>query len=394
METYELVCYALAPELSPEEAQAHTRAVLPDAPRPAPGIRLGILPLAAARHAQRELTAAGVICNYRPATPELYLSLAESRHTRRCSRCGAACDIPQGRRNYRCPSCRHPILRHGREIPAPPEAPRTPPPPEPQPASRSVITLLTVALILIAAGTVQPHPLAEQGHDAWNRTIAPLAREFHVLTQAMALARRHSCSTAAAPSLPPTTNLPALTSIETTSIRTSAPASLSPPTPTAAPPVSGDNPRPETLPRLPEAVRQSRSLGELQTALTAQVETAPPSPAARLPEPLPLAAQAIPLVPPALDIPPERIEAAVAALDAHLVRKAPFLRRLYARDLEQLAQLRRLPGMAAGGERPSRQPFERPNLQPDTAPAALPPIPQLPFGFCPIRRRPAALCPA
>ena len=84
METYELVCYALAPELSPEEAQAHTRAVLPDAPRPAPGIRLGILPLAAARHAQRELTAAGVICNYRPATPELYLSLAESRHTRRC----------------------------------------------------------------------------------------------------------------------------------------------------------------------------------------------------------------------------------------------------------------------------------------------------------------------
>ncbi len=393
METYELVCYALAPELSPEEAHARARTVLPDAPRPAPGIRLGILPLAAARHAQRELTAAGVVCNYRPATPERHLSLAESRHTHRCPRCGATCDIPQGRRNYRCPDCRHPILRHGREIPAPTATSQTPPLPEPRPASRSVATLLTVTVMLIGAGTVQPHPLAEQGRDAWNRAVAPLAREFRFLTQAMALARQRSHGTAAAPSFPPTAGLPAPPPAETIGTGTPAPASVSPPA--VSPPVSGGGPRPETsppLPRLPDTVRRSRSLGELQTALTAEIENAP-RPAA-FPETPSLPAQAAPPVPPPLDIPTERIAAAVATLDAHLARKAPFLRRLYAHDLEQLAQLRRLPGMAAAGGSPGHPPSERPVAHTDTAPTPLPAIPAEPFGFCPIWRRPAPLCPA
>ncbi len=94
------------------------------------------------------------------------------------------------------------------------------------------------------------------------------------------------------------------------------------------------------------------------------------------------------------ELSPERIAATVATLDAHLAHEAPFLRRLYARDLEQLTQLRRLPGMTLTDERLARPSSERPGTQPDTDQKPLPVIPVEPSGFCPIWRRPALLCPA
>ncbi len=395
MERHELICFSLDPRLSASDARALIREALGREIQPHPGARLAVLPLEAARKAQRTLTRGGVVCNHRPLPQKRDLRLSETAETRPCPRCGTAAEIPAGRRNYRCPICRHPILRHGREIPAP-ATPKTPPPPETRPASRSVTTLLTVALMLIAAGTAQPHPFAGAGRHIWNRAVAPLAREFHVLTQAMALARRHSRGAAAASPPPPTAVKVTPEAIpETAGTDMPAPAPVSPVA--AVPPVSESSPRPKTsppLPRLPEAVRRSRSLGELQTALTAEIENAPPPSPAAFPETPPLPAQAVPPVPPPLDIPAERIAAAVATLDAHLARKAPFLRRLYTRDLEQLAQLRRLPGMAAADGSPGHPPSERPAAHTDTAPATLPPMLETPFGLCPIRRRPAPLCPA
>ncbi len=204
---------------------------------------------------------------------------------------------------------------------------------------------------------------------------------------------RHQLQTRTAAALPPTIPAapPAVAQPEgepapAAPARTAPAADAAAPIPHATP--SARPPQRHSLPVLPPAVRQSRSLSQLQTALKRQIDSDTNHSLPLLPATPPLPPTDMPLLPrfPAVD--QAELRAAVARLDAHLARKAPFLRRLYAHDLALLDQLRRLDG---GPTAPAAPPAADPAL-PASAPALAAPRPDRP-AYCPVGL-PPAVCPA
>ncbi|BCX82746.1 hypothetical protein MIT9_P2332 [Methylomarinovum caldicuralii] len=392
MERYELICFSLRPGLTPEQARTLTASVLPGAPEPRPGVRLGVLAPEAARAAQRRLTRAGVICNYRPATatPDWQLAPEEQRHV--CGGCGRPAHIPAGRRNYRCRHCRRPILRHGREVPPPAE---TAPPPPASPRSRAPSLLLAVAAVILLGGGDPARALAAKIRDSAYRQLAPLAGEFQFLTQVMA---RQRLQPHPAPALPavaaaPVDHTAAPTAEKPATVRAAAaPAESATPDHPLLPEGEGrsEEENREPLPTLPEPVRQARSLTQLETALRRQIDAAPARALPRLPETPSLPPVKLPLLPQPVAVDPARLRAVVAELDGHLRRKAPFLRTLYRHDLELLDQLQRLERsfQAPQASAPS---YAVPQSEARTRATAVPAF-DAP-GYCPVVPLPAA-CPA